>query len=127
MIAVDTSTLIAFNAGFWGIDVERLSEALEAGMLVLPPTTLSEMLSDPRLPKAIETQLLRIPVLEIHDGYWERVGHLRRKYLAKRRKARLADAQIAQSCLDHKVPLIARDRDFQKYQDASGLKLILGP
>jgi hypothetical protein len=40
-----------------------------------------------------------------------------------RLKARLPDALIAQSCIDHDVALITRDVDFQKYADHCGLKL----
>ena len=45
--------------------------------------------------------------------------------LAKKRKARLGDALIAQSCIDGGVPLITRDRDFQAFADTAGLNLIL--
>jgi predicted nucleic acid-binding protein len=46
--------------------------------------------------------------------------------LAKRKKARLGDALIAQSCLDHRLPLITRDRDFVAFADAAGLDLVIG-
>jgi hypothetical protein len=57
------------------------------------------------------------------DGYWERAGLLRAKVLARRRRARLADTLIAQSCLDHDVELIARDRDFGPFAELAGLRL----
>jgi hypothetical protein len=52
---------------------------------------------------------------------------LRAKVLAGRRKARLGDALIAQSCVDHAIPLLTRDRDFRTFAGAAGLNLILGP
>jgi predicted nucleic acid-binding protein len=42
------------------------------------------------------------------------------KRIAKR-LARLADALIAQLCLDHGVHLITRDRDFRAFAEAAGL------
>jgi predicted nucleic acid-binding protein len=37
--------------------------------------------------------------------------------------ARLLDALIAQSCIDHDVMLIARDDDFRHFAKHCGLKL----
>jgi predicted nucleic acid-binding protein len=45
--------------------------------------------------------------------------------LAKRRKARLGDALIAQTCVDGGIALITRDRDFRVFAQAAGLHLIL--
>jgi predicted nucleic acid-binding protein len=44
--------------------------------------------------------------------------------LAAKRRARLGDALIAQSCLDHQVRLITRDRDFRHFARAAGLRLV---
>jgi hypothetical protein len=46
--------------------------------------------------------------------------------LAKRRKARLGDALIAQSCIDHGIALLTRDRDLRAFADAAGLDLLIG-
>jgi predicted nucleic acid-binding protein len=35
----------------------------------------------------------------------------------------LADALIAQSCIDHEISLIARDGDFRHFAKHCGLKL----
>jgi len=51
---------------------------------------------------------------------------LRAKVLAKRGKARLGDALIAQGCIDRGVPLITRDRDFRAFVDAAGLDIVTG-
>ena len=67
-----------------------------------------------------------LPLIEVESGYWQRAGELRTKALAKRRKARLGDALIAQSCIDHAIPLITRDRDFKAFAGAAGLDLTLG-
>jgi predicted nucleic acid-binding protein len=51
---------------------------------------------------------------------------LRAKVLAKRRKARLGDALIAQCCIDRGIPLLTRDRDFRAFADAARLHLLIG-
>ena len=66
-----------------------------------------------------------LPLIEISSGYSERAGALRAQVLAKRCKARLGDALIAQSCLDRGVPLLSRDRDFLAFVEAGGLDLVV--
>jgi predicted nucleic acid-binding protein len=65
--------------------------------------------------------------VEVGHGYWQRAGELRAKVLAKRRKARLGDALIAQSCLDRGIPLLTRDRDFRSFADTAELGLVIEP
>ena len=64
-------------------------------------------------------------LIEVRPGYWRRAGELRAKVLAKRRKARLGDALIAQSCIDHGIALLTRDRDFRAFAGAAGLDLVI--
>jgi len=59
----------------------------------------------------------------VTDGYWAARRDAPRAGLAAKRRARLGDALIAQSCLDHNVRLITRDRDFQLFARAAGLKI----
>ncbi len=73
----------------------------------------------------LEKALLEIPVLELKPGFWERAGRLRARVIAAGHKARLADSLIAQSCLDHGVPLVTRNRDFRHFA-AAGLRVIPG-
>jgi len=124
VIAADSSSLIAHLSGDTGDDVAILDQTLADHLLVLPPVVLAELLSDPRLPEAVAEFLQELPILEIQDGYWKRVGMLRSKVLSKGRKARLADTLIAQSCLDHDMPIIVRDRDFRIFAAFAGLKLL---
>jgi hypothetical protein len=126
MIAADTSTWIAFFSGAEGEDVERLDDALQDRAVMMPPPVLSELLSDPKLSAELEATLREVPFLGTSDGYWARAGRLRATVLARRRKARLGDALIAQSCLDHRLPLLTRDRDFMAFADAAGLDLVVG-
>lgn len=125
MIAADTSTWIAFLEGGRGDDVEQLDKALQDRQALMVPVVLTEMLSDPKLPSAVSKTLSELPRIEVRPGYWQRAGELRSKVLAKRRKARLGDALIAQSCIDHAIPLLTRDRDFRAFADAAGLDLLV--
>jgi predicted nucleic acid-binding protein len=125
MIAVDTSTWVAFLEGDASEDAQLLDRALEDRQVLMVPAVLTEVLSDPFLPAEIAQTLCEIPLIEIRDGYWQRAGALRARVLAKHRKARLGDALIAQSCIDQGIPLLTRDRDFRVFAHATGLDLAI--
>lgn len=100
-----------------------MDEALAHSQACLPPVVLSEVLSDPKLPPKLEEALLRIPILPLKPGYWERAGRLRAVAIGGGHKAKLADTLIAQVCLDHEVPLVTRDSDFRHFELA-GLRVL---
>jgi hypothetical protein len=91
----------------------------------MAPAVLTEVLSDPKLPSDVAETLVQVPLLEIQPGYWHRAGELRARVLARRRKARLGDALIAQSCIDADIPLLTRDRDFRAFAEAASLDFII--
>lgn len=123
MIAIDTSSLVAYLSGGTGHDVRAVDVSLSENQACLPPVVLTELLSDPALPNDVAAILRQIPVLSVGAGYWDRAGQLRSKIIARRRRARLADTLIAQTCLDHDVALITRDQDFRAFAQVAGLKL----
>jgi len=123
MIAVDTSSFIAYLSGASGRDVLAVETALAEHQVCLPPAVLSELLSDPRLGRPLIELLVELPLLTISDGYWQRVGELRSRVVARRRRAPLADALVAQSCVDHEVPLVTRDGDFGSFAKVSSLRI----
>jgi predicted nucleic acid-binding protein len=123
MIAVDSSTLIAFIEGNSGADVSSFIVGLQAGDVVLPPVVLSEILSDPFLPAEHRALVMKVAVLDILEGYWVRAADSRAKMLSRKLRARLPDTLIAQSCIDHNVPLITRDTDFRHFAKHCGLTL----
>ena len=124
MIAVDSSSLIAFFAGDEGRDVDWLDQALALQQAVLPPVVLTEMLSAPTLDRDAADLLRGLPLLDVRAGFWERAAETRARILAKRLRARLADTLIAQTCIDHRAPLVTRDRDFRHFSAHAELDLL---
>ncbi|OGT63105.1 MAG: hypothetical protein A3E85_03960 [Gammaproteobacteria bacterium RIFCSPHIGHO2_12_FULL_45_12] len=123
MIAADTSVLIDYFHGKNNTQTDQLDEVFAHHLLVLPPTVLVEMLSDPFLPKKFVDKIEELPLLEPTENFWQRAGINRSKLISKKLKARLADTLIAQSCIDHKVQLITRDTDFKNFVKYCGLEL----
>jgi predicted nucleic acid-binding protein len=115
VIAVDTSSLRRFLSGETGTDVDSVAVLIERSQLVLPPIVLTEILSEPHLQRRTIDVLVAVPELEISVGYWARAGQLRAKVIERGFKAKIADALIAQSCLDHEVALVTYDRDFRHF------------
>lgn len=124
MIAADTSSMVAFLEGGNGDDVDLIQAALDHRQLALPPVVLTELLSDPALPDRVRALLSALPILDIEPGFWERAGLLRASVLRQKKKARVADALIAQSCLDQSAPLVTRDRDVRHFARVAKLPLL---
>jgi predicted nucleic acid-binding protein len=116
--------MVAYFRGEPGRDIELVDQAVADSLLVLAPASVAELLSYPDLSTALERSLTDIVQLEITTGYWERVGKLRARLFRHRLRPKLADSLIAQSCLDHDVPLITRDRDFAGFQRLAGLRIL---
>ena len=127
MIAIDSSSWIAFFSDREpaGDDTALVESALADQQACLPPVVLTELLSDPKLPRDVATLLSQLPVLDPNPEFWIRAGGLRAKLLARKQRARLADTLIAQSCIDHDVRLVTRDTDFRHFARLGGLKLVI--
>jgi predicted nucleic acid-binding protein len=123
VVALDTSSFVAYLAGERGLDVEALDAALESEQGVFSPIVVAELLSGREVVGRAAATILAVPQLAILDGYWIRAGNLRAGLLRRGLKAGLADSLIAQSCLDHDIALITRDRDFRTFARHSGLRL----
>jgi predicted nucleic acid-binding protein len=123
MIAADTGSYSAYLKGERGKDVDRLAEALAAADLVLPPVVVTELLSDPEAATLIDAHIPNLVTLDLHDGFWVRAGHARRLLRTRNLKAKVADALIAQACIDNDVALITRDSDFRHFAKYCGLRL----
>ena len=125
MIAADTSTWVAYLEGLTGDDIRLLDRALDDRQVLMPPVVLAELLSDPGLAPEAAAAFLDLPLMPIDEGYWQRAGALRARVLARKRKARLGDALIAQSCVDRNVSLLTRDRDFFAFAGAAAIDVVL--
>jgi predicted nucleic acid-binding protein len=123
MIAADSSTLIAFIQGDAGADVDLFDANLAAGLIVISPVVLTEVLSEPQLPDRHVALVKGLPTLSIGEGYWLRAALSRATILSRKLRARLPDTLIAQACIDHDLALIARDGDFRHFAKHCGLKL----
>ena len=125
MIAVDSSTWIAYLQGDTGDDVNLLDRALRDNQVLMVPIVLTEVRRDPKLLPDVATSLAGLPLIEIEPGFWQRAGVLRAKVLGKGKKARLGDALVAQICIDRSIPLLTRDRDFRHFEEAAELDLVI--
>lgn len=126
MIAIDSSSWIAFFSDRepLGDDTALVESALADHQACLPPVVLTELLSDPRMPRNVGVLLSQLPLLDPDPAFWERAGRLRAKLLARRHRARLADT-IAQGCIDHDVRLVTRDDHLHLFARVGRLRLAL--
>ena len=123
MIALDTSAFVRYIEGMVDRATAAATVALASDEAVLPPVVLTEMLSNPTVAPTTVLFVSSIPLLDLHDGYWHRAASLRAEVLRRGFKAELPDCLIAQSCIDHDIPLITYDLDFRHFVHA-GLKLL---
>lgn len=125
MIAADTSVFICYLQHQQGTDIELLREYLRKGEAWFPPAVVTELASGPKLEGEDLALILSLPMLEVYEGFWQRAGEARRSVMQTGRKCKLGDALIAQSCIDHDMPLLTRDEDFRHFVTNCSLKLAL--
>jgi hypothetical protein len=120
---VDTSVWIDF---FAGRPVRGLEEALESGMVVLPPVVVAELVSGARragqrrqITKLVES----LPVHATPVGHWVRVGELRRQAAERGIAVSTPDAHVAQCALDRGAILLSRDQVFSRLRVCCDLEV----
>jgi hypothetical protein len=123
MFAIDTSSLIAYFNGDIGKDVELITKLIPINAIILPPPVVVEALSNKKTRALVEPTLKQLIMIEIKESFWYRASILRAEVLSSGLKANIADTLIAQSCIDHDIPLITRDADFRHFVKFGGLKL----
>lgn len=122
-VVVDTSVWIDF---FAGENIVALEEAIAAGVVVLPPIVVAELISgatttDQRT--GIGELLQDAPVHDTPLEHWIRVGDLRRKLARKGVNPTIADAHVAQCALDLDAVLLAHDGIFKSIAKHTSLRL----
>jgi predicted nucleic acid-binding protein len=123
MIAVDTSSLVAYLEGELADDTVAIDAAIKAKSLRIPGPVITELLSYPKVGAQVGKLIEDIPPLETAPGFWERAGETRRKLLSQGFKARVENVLIAQLCLDQNILLITRAPDFRHFVNLCGLRL----
>ena len=125
-VVADTSVWIEFLGGR---DARGLEEALEHGLVVLPPLVVAELISGTRrkAERASITELIdELPVHDTPIDHWVRVGELRRTLLDRGLSISTPDAHVAQCALDRDALLLSRDAVFTRIGRAVGLKVSAG-
>jgi predicted nucleic acid-binding protein len=123
VIAADSSSLIGSLQGEAGADIDLIERAIDTQELVLAPQVRTELRAGAVADPALERLPTQTPVLPIDEGRWRRAGRHRRLLIERGLRAGLADALVAQCCIDAGAPLIARDRDYRHFERWCGLKL----
>jgi predicted nucleic acid-binding protein len=123
MIAVDACVVISFLAGEAMSEVDAFAALLENDRAALAPSTVAELLSDPKGGARTAMLIDGLKTLQIEEGYWRRAGLLRAAVRRAGRKAALGDALAAQACLDADVPLLTCDADFKAFAEVARLRL----
>lgn len=116
--------LIPWAEGLVTTKTDLLDYHLQQETLRVTLVSITELLSTRDLRPEVRLIAETLDLLELQDGYWARAGLLRGKCLAAGRRARLADALIAQACLDADLPLLTNDADFEVFRLIGGMKLV---
>ena len=122
-MVVDTSVWIEF---FAGSDTQNVEDALAAGVAILPPIVVSELVSGATTPKQREQigELLQdAPLHETPLDHWIRVGDLRRMLARKGLAVTIPDVHVAQCALDRDAVLLTNDGIFGLIARHTALRL----
>ena len=123
MVLVDTTVWIALLRGQAGPAVQRLRVILDEGDAALAPVIVQEILQGARDEAACRTLQRRFSALPMIDGTSALQTRMQTHMAAGRLYARCRwagitprsphDCLIAQIAIEHEVPLLHDDRDFE--------------
>ena len=122
-IVADTSEWIEYLAGR---PADLLDHALAAGIVVVPPVVVAELLSgvSDRSDRDALVDLLHDLVLHSTTfDHWVRVGILIQSLKGAGLAVSVADAHVAQCAMDRDVPLLTRDAVFSRIADHTELRV----
>ena len=126
MILVDTSVWIDYFNGVENKESLALDDALLEGTVALGDLILLEILQGFRRDQDYERARQLLGTLDRYEllGY-QLAARGADNYRALRRKGitvrRTADLIIATFCIEHRIPLLFRDRDFTPFVSGLGL------
>ena len=122
-IVADTSEWIEYLAGR---PADLLDHALAAGVVVVPPVVVAELLSgasDETDRDALADLLHDLVLHPATFDHWVRVGVLRQSLKTAGLGVSVPDAHIAQCALDRDVPLLTRDAVFLRIAEHTELRV----
>ena len=122
-IVADTSEWIEY---FAGRPAPLLDHGLAAGLVVVPPVVVAELISGVRSAAdraALEDLLRDLRGSDAGFDHWARVGALRASLLARGLSVSTPDAHVAQCALDLDALLLTRDGVFAKIAKFAALRL----
>lgn len=125
-LVVDTSIWVEVLRGR---DLPELDEAVRAGVVVLSPLVVAELLSasiPARRRSALVSFLLDLPLHPTPFEHWARVGGLRERLAHQGIAVSIPDAHVAQCALDVAGRLWSADRVFARIAAATGLQVVSG-
>ena len=126
MIAADSSIWVAYLQQERAPDLQLFHNTLITGDYFIPPAIIAELCSASNSTAFLkQIDLNAVPMVD--GAFWRRAGSLRNVVRSKGFKANMGDALVAQSCIDHNVPLLTRDMDFRHFEKHCGLKLVKLP
>ena len=122
-VVVDTSVWIDW---FKGQQLGAVDQALDHGLVVLPPLVIAELVAGARRTgerEQLEAALADLPMCECPRLHWARVGALRARALSHGVNVSTPDAHIAQCALDLDATLLTRDAVFSRLATLCPLRL----
>lgn len=127
MYLIDTSVWIDFLRAKPSSEVSLLEELLEDGSAYLCEVTFAEICfgaKDKRQLKQYEERLSEMPFLELPESWHTKAAEMGFNLRKAGFKPYLADLMIGIVAIEHAVPLLTTDRDFEPYVKLFGLQTV---
>ncbi len=127
MVLVDTSVWVDFLRGIKDPKVFSLKELLVKGEVSLNEVIFAEICFGARGPKQFEQfkkYFSSLPFLHLPEDWHHTLAEMGQTLTRSGYKPFIADLLITLTALDHQVPLLTTDSDFEIFEKLFGLKLI---
>lgn len=122
-VVVDTSVWVDWLKGR---PVDAVDQALDRGLVVLPPLVIAELVAGARRAgerEQLEAALADLPMCDCPRSHWARVGALRARALSRGLSFSTPGAHVAQCALDLEATLLTRDAVFTQLAALCPLRL----